>query len=332
MSLHQPSAGAPAPTIGVLINRRSGRNRAGLKELRNLVQQSPEVVARETSSRAEAAEAMREFSTLGVDIIAAAGGDGTLQEIFGQLFNERIFARPPLLGVLPGGTTNMIGHDIGAARKPARELAALLELVRTGRLDQGLVRRRLIAVHYHDRPAPQFGLFGGGAGIHQGTMLSRRSVDRIGMRDAAGPLAGLMGLIGPMLIGHNPIRAVGAEIRHDGLIEERRDYLVIMTSTMERLLLGLFPFWGSGPGPIRLTTVAAKPRRFSRVILPVLRGRIPADATPANGYRSVNARHVEIDMTGGFVLDGEIFDVEAGKPLRLDCGPEVTFVRGGEQG
>ncbi len=330
MSLPHLSTGAAKPMIGVLINRRSGRNRAGLKELRNLVRQSPEVVARETSSRAEAAAVMREFSTLGVGILAVSGGDGTLQDVFGLVFNDHLFAKPPLLGILPGGTTNMIGHDVGVARKPARELAALLQRVRTGRVEQGLVRRRLIAVHHHSRPGVQYGLFGGGAGIHQGTMISRRSVDRLGMRDAAGPLAGLMGLIGPMLIGHNPIRAVAAEIRHDGLVEERRDYLAIIVSTMERLLLGLFPFWGSGPGPIRLTTVATKPRRFSRVILPVLRGRIPADATPMNGYRSVNARQVEIDMTGGFVLDGEIFEVEAGKPLRLDAGPEVTFVRGGE--
>ena len=73
MSLPHPSAGAPKPMIGVLINRRSGRNRAGLKELRNLVRQSPEVVARETSSRAEAAAVMREFSALGVGIVAVAG-------------------------------------------------------------------------------------------------------------------------------------------------------------------------------------------------------------------------------------------------------------------
>jgi hypothetical protein len=130
------------------------------------------------------------------------------------------------------------------------------------------------------------------------------------------------------MIGRNPIKPVNIGIVHDGIVEERRDYIAIAVSTMERLILNLSPFWGSGPGPIRLTTVAARPRRFSRVLLPLLNGRPTPDATPANGYRSVNAGHVEIDMTGGFVLDGELYDLEAGRPLRLDAGPEVTFVRG----
>ncbi len=322
------STASPAPTIGVLVNRKSGRNRAGMADLRNLIVQSPEVVARETSGRTEAAEALREFNARGVEVVAVAGGDGTLQSVFGLLYNERIFETPPPLGVLPGGTTNMIGYDIGAARKPAKELAALLARARAGRLGETRVQRRLIAVHRPDKARPSYGLFGGGAGIHQGTMISRRSADRMGMRDAAGPLAGLLGLIGPLVIGRNPIRPVAAGIRHDEIVQERRDYIAIVVSTMEKLILGLSPFWGTGPGAIRLTTVAAKPRRFSRMVLPLLNGRPPPEATPANGYRSVNAEHVEIDMTGGFVLDGELFDLEAGRPLRLDAGPEVTFVRG----
>lgn len=330
MSSVSSPAPAPGPTIGVLINRKSGRNRAGLGDLRNLIAQSPEVMARETTGHDEAADALRAFNANRVEIIAVAGGDGTLQGVFDLLFNERIFAVPPPVGVLPGGTTNMIGYDIGAARKPAKELAALLQRARAGRLADGHVRRHLIAVRKHGMSTPAYGLFGGGAGIYQGTMISRRSVDRIGMRDAAGPLTGLLGLIGPLVIGRNPIKPVGAGIAYDDIVEERRDYIAIAVSTMERLILGLTPFWGSGPGPIRLTTVAAKPRRFSRVFLPLLSGRPPPDATPANGYRSVNARHIEIDMTGGFVLDGELYDLQAGQPLHLDAGPEVTFVRGGD--
>jgi hypothetical protein len=185
-----------------------------------------------------------------------------------------------------------------------------------------------MAVSWQGKAMPSYGLFGGGAGIHQGTLMSRRSVDRLGMRDAAGPIAGLMGLVGPLMIGRNPIRPVAAGIVHDGVVQDRRDYIAIAVSTMERLILGLSPFWGTGPGAIRLTTVAARPKRFSRVALPLLSGRPPPDATPENGYRSVNARHVEIDMTGGFVLDGEMFELEAGRPMRVDTGPEITFVRG----
>ncbi|HKU99998.1 MAG TPA: acylglycerol kinase family protein, partial [Vineibacter sp.] len=317
---------------GVLINRKSGRNRAGLTDLRHLIVQSPEVIARETSGEAEAVKALHAFAHDDVDVLAVAGGDGTLQHVFDLLLNHHIFKTLPPLAVLPGGTTNMIGYDIGAARKPAKELKALLARARAGRLDEARVKRRLIAARMPGKAAPAYGLFGGGAGIYQGTMISRRSVDRVGMRDAAGPLAGMISLLGPLMIGRNPIKPVTARIVPDHHKDERRDYIAILVSTMERLILGLSPFWGTGPGPLRLTTVTAKPRRFSRVLLPALNGRPPPDATPANGYRSVNAKHIEIDMTGGFVLDGEVLELEAGKPLRLDTGPTITFVRGEPNG
>ena len=154
---------SPGPTVGVLVNRKSGRNRASLTELRNLIVQSPDVIARETSGWAEAADALREFSSRGVDLVAVAGGDGTLQHVFDMIYNERIFASPPPLAVLAGGTTNMIAYDIGAARKPARELAAVLARMREGRLVEARVRRRLMAVNWHGKAMPSYGLFGGGA-------------------------------------------------------------------------------------------------------------------------------------------------------------------------
>ncbi|QQS12694.1 MAG: acylglycerol kinase family protein [Rhodospirillales bacterium] len=319
-----------APRIGVLVNRRSGRNRAGLGELRALIERSPEVMARETTGRAEAAAALREMDAAGVEALAVAGGDGTLHNVFHLLFNEGARRTPPPIAVLPGGTTNMIGYDIGAARKPAKELKRLLARLRAGELAAGMVRRRLIALRTGPDAVPAYGLFGGAAGVYQGTMLSRKSVNKVGLRDAAGPLAGLLGLVGPLLLGRNPVDPASAIVTHDGVVEDRRDYIAIAVSTMERLIMGLTPFWGEGPGALRLTTVAARPKRFSRAILPALNGRRTPDLTPENGYRSVNADSITLDMEGGFVLDGEIFPLRAGRPLLLDAGPVVEFVVGGK--
>lgn len=324
-----PALAAPGRRIGVLVNARIGRNRDRTAGLRALLAERPDVARVETAAAEDTLPALRRLAADGVDVLAVAGGDGTLQGVFGAILDAAAFPAPPLLAVLPGGTTNMIAHDLGIGRGAAPELRRLLDLAASGGLDAAAASRTLIRLRHGEAAASSaYGLFFGAAGIVQGTLISRGSVDRAGLRNAAGPVAGLLSLLGPLLLGRNPIHAVPAALRLDGEMLAPAEYLALVASTMDKLSLGLVPFWGKGPGAIRFTAVRRDPRRLWRALWPALRGRDHPLLRPENGYLSRNADRIEVAMAARAVLDGEFYEAGPGAPLVLERGPALRFVGG----
>ena len=93
-------------------------------------------------------------------------------------------------------------------------------------------------------------------------------------------------------------------------------------------MLGLRPFWGQGPGPLRYTAVLGRPRRLLAALPRVLRGRAGGAATVDNGYKSRNVDEARFWLEAGYTLDGQMFTGEPGRgPIVLRDGGRVTFVR-----
>jgi|HubBroStandDraft_3_1064219.scaffolds.fasta_scaffold10460_4 diacylglycerol kinase (ATP) len=117
-----PAAARP----GVLIyNPKSGRRRhAGVLDqvLAALARGGWAVEPRPTSFAGEATQLAHEIALAGrVDAIFAFGGDGTVREVAAGLLGTRT-----ALGILPGGTVNLMAHALGIPRNPvaAAELLA----------------------------------------------------------------------------------------------------------------------------------------------------------------------------------------------------------------
>lgn len=72
-----------------------------------------------------------------VGLVASVGGDGTLSEVLAGLPRRDV-----AVGVLPMGTANVLGLDLGLPRDPARAARVMLG-GRTQRLDTGRVGERL---------------------------------------------------------------------------------------------------------------------------------------------------------------------------------------------
>jgi diacylglycerol kinase (ATP) len=51
-----------------------------------------------------------------VDAVIACGGDGTMNEVLQAMVADRI---PAALGIIPLGTGNVVGNDLGLSRNPA---------------------------------------------------------------------------------------------------------------------------------------------------------------------------------------------------------------------
>jgi diacylglycerol kinase (ATP) len=86
-----------------------------------------EVVVRETTVRGDAerlarAAAMRD-PTLGgtIDVVAVAGGDGTINEVANGLLGSDV-----TIAVIPSGTANVLAHELGLTTKPAQIAETIL--------------------------------------------------------------------------------------------------------------------------------------------------------------------------------------------------------------
>src|SRR5262249_42042074 len=100
---------------------------------------------------------------------------------------------------------------------------------------------------------------------------------------------------------------LNADIRIDGTLVHKEQYLGLQSSTMDRTVLGLHTYWGTGDGPVRFTALRRAPRRLGRGFLSIARGVPQSFMRPEFGYRSVNAFEVQLSIDSGYTLDGELF-------------------------
>jgi hypothetical protein len=92
--------------------------------------------------------------------------------------------------------------------------------------------------------------------------------------------------------------------------------------------MGMRPFWGKGPGALRITLIEAQPYRFLSTFVSIVRGKPNRHATSGNGYTSHNADAISINMRGSLNLDGEILESRCfDDPVCITASSPVTFIR-----
>ena len=315
--------------LAVISNPRSQRNRRGALDA------VEDVVARHADVRHEQ---LWDFADLGplivsllrdeVEVIAVNGGDGTVQAVLTELARRDLNGRAPKLAVLAGGMTNVIAKDVGFDISPEKGLKRLLD----GDAMRD-VKRPLIGLALGPEKPPVYGMFFGAAGFYQAVKLAN---DRVRSKRIAGSLASastlslsLLRLLFGRSNADDPLyRGEPMTIDVDGDRWPEAPYLLLIATTLDRLILGLRPFWGDDGKAIRYTSVDFPPKRLGRALLPVLRGR-PKSWMGEGGYRSGSASDLKIDIDGPVVLDGEIFQPEPGLPIRLTADRSQTFLSGG---
>ena len=316
--------------IGLLSNPLSGRNRKALPELRALLSGEPAVLWREASTPEEAAQAMSELAAQGVEVLALNGGDGTVQAALTFLFNERPFPVLPKLALLPGGSTNMSAYDISGGRRRLRDSTrTLLGGLRNPQALWNTVDRSVLQVRANAEAPPRCGLFFGAGALIQGMEYCHQRIHTRGIRDELAPAVTLVRAIygilrrEPAFAGSAPIRFAMA----GGEPREMRVMLVLI-STLERLVLGLRPFWGTEPGALHFTALRAGPERFLRSLPALLRGRPGRRLTPQAGYHSHNTESIRLWMDGVFSLDGELHRACADQgPVEISNAGRISFIR-----
>jgi len=125
------------PRASLIYNPNAGRRRHArtIEEIKAALATAYELGIAPTRGPRDAIDLARDAATRGDAAVFAWGGDGTIREVV-----EGILGSPVMLGVLPGGTFNVIPSAIGLPRDPV-EAAKALAIAKPSRRDVGLIEK-----------------------------------------------------------------------------------------------------------------------------------------------------------------------------------------------
>jgi hypothetical protein len=312
----------------VLVNPLSGGNRRGLAAVRNAVAAYPRVHHCDVETPRDVLAGLVEFARNDVNLVVVNGGDGTVQAALTALFCHRPFEAMPLLAVLQSGTTSMTARDVGFAGSPVKALEKIFRWAEGGQGDPVILRRPVLQVQAPGH-GPRYGMFFGTAGIYQGIQYFHRNINSRGLKGELGP-----GLTIARFLWSASFRRSGFISPHpitvalDDRPPRRMDCLLLLVSTLERLFLGLYPYWGDEKGALHFTALRARPRHLMQTLPSILRGRRNRHARPENGYFSHNASEIRLNLDGGFTIDGQLYTpANSREPTVVQSGATADFLR-----
>ena len=275
----------------LLCNPFSGRIAPRIDRIRRQAASLP-AVYRETTSLAGMRQAVDACTASGVDMLAIAGGDVTVQAVLDHLLGRGDPAAMPQIVIIPGGTTNMTALDLGFRGGPVAVLGRVRDLL-AGRRAGRRVERHVLRVAPAGGPAVHGMFFGAGAIVTAARYFHLR-VRRSGVTGEIASLAVILRYLAGMLAGRAGSELPPARARLSAGDDRREeDCLLLFASTLDRLLLGMRPYWGGGADPVHVTLIRSSPSRFWRSLPSLVRGK-GARLAEADGYYSADFLRLEI--------------------------------------
>ena len=316
-------------SIGVLHNPLSGRNKRQPLLFQAVYARHPEVQLAEVTTPADIMKAMEKFFHNQVNLVVVNGGDGTIQATIDALFNFRHFSEMPLLAIIPAGTANMIAGDVGLGKYKKGTLERLLSWMTPSSHAIDIVNRPILRIRLPSQQRPIHGMFFGAGAIYHGTKMGRETKQTIGRLGEWGAGLILAKFLLALATGSRKgLQPVTVGVSTGESTTKHEEYLVLLVTTLERLFLGMKPFWSTTSGPLRFTSVKVPFRYLWRVLPSLLRGKAHPLATTDHGYVSENLSEIRLVLNSGFVLDGEVhLPPRSEEPLTLELAGELSFAR-----
>lgn len=309
--------------LGIITNPTSGRNRSRLGRVRAWTEATG-AIAREVADLDSIRAATAAMRAAGVEVLAINGGDGTAQGVLTELWGTP--GPRPQIALLPGGTTNMSAHDLNRCRRLESGLDSLRAQLALPAGERRRVARPLLRVTVAGHP-DQYGLFLAAGVILRGMRHFREFVGARGLRgELAGGISVLRGLAGVARGSGGWADTAGSTVTIAGSETVWPDQILVVATSLERLMLGFTPWWDGDEGPLRVTGLARAPRSLLRLAPALLRGRRHPRLTPANGYRSAAAPGLRLEGGEGFALDGEVFPLHDGACVSVTATAPVSFL------
>jgi diacylglycerol kinase family enzyme len=282
------------------------------RSARNLGRRSRYDCAEPTSPQ-ELARMLEAMRVAGVDLLVIDGGDGTVRDVLTEL---AAMAWGPRLAVVPSGKINLIAGDVGA------RLDHVVGAAEFGWGGFSVERRPLIRLERAGQ-RPAFGMFLGACAFTAGWQLANNHLHPRGV--VSGPA--IAAALAMTLMRDRRKLAQTMSIAVDDCQLKTDSHFLLLVTTLERLALGLWPFWPDGnAGGLHWLEIEAPPRRLLASLHALARGK-PSRRMLESGYHGGDAQRIVLRTEAPVILDGEAFHAGPDGQITLSSGPVMEFAR-----
>lgn len=310
---------------GVIRNPRSQRNRRRGSTAATL---PAGVTLASPATPQELLETLRQFAAQGIRHLLVDGGDGTLREVMSAL-PQSYGEAWPTLSLCAAGNTNLAAGDVGSFAHEARAVERWLACVQ-GSAPSRRSQRRTIAVRWPDASrSPVLGFFVGCANYNRAVAIAAGSLKQRGLLHGWAVAGTIIAAATQVLAGgknNDWQRGSALALTVDGVPAPDGKRFVLLATSLDSLLLGLWPFWGEGDGVLRWLDIDAPAPRFAAALPALLRGKPKRWMMDSGAYRSGRAAALHLTLQEPLIIDGEPFAPDAHGELALAPGPEVSFL------
>ena len=315
--------------IGLIYNPLGGLARKHHHAISTILSELPEVLQWEISTVDDFDTAVNALIQSKIEWLIIIGGDGTIQGVFTRIFSRLPTSQWPSISIIPGGTTNMTAFDLGIHDKPNLILERLKQHLNQSTNNSVLktINKAVMRIEQTGQPT-LYGMFLGLGLIARGVKFSRSRIKQIGITgNIFTTIIVLRSLIGTFLGRAHPTWApVQIMLPHTNEANRSQPYLLAMISTLDRILMGIHPYWGQEKASLHATFVAQHCTRFWLAMLKIIlkQGR---SLKKEHGYLSYNTESLELLLDDEYIVDGELFYASSQQgPLKISAKEMVKFL------
>ena len=316
--------------IVAISNPRSGRNkRGGFKVFTRILEQYSSIEHIITNHENNLLDALDICRQNNIKIIIVNGGDGTLLQVLTYLKLKQNQNYTPSLVLLKAGTTSMAFGDVGCKGKLKQVIENIICYAKGDKRVLKETVRQALKMTLPEKNITVCGMFFGAGAIYNGILYCRQNIHTKGLRGELGPSMAMIRYIFDWLTVNKMTTSTYADIQADENAEIKGEFAIITATTLNRLLMGVFPFWGSGRSNknISLTLIKKNAPNAIRALTKILRGVDPSVEKNVEYYHSICPQKTILNIQDGFTLDGELFGEQSiSTKVILQSAGDVKFL------
>jgi hypothetical protein len=266
-----------------------------------------------------------------IDLLVINGGDGTIKHILSVMFQNKPFKHPPLVAVLPSGSTNLIALDVGAVENKKNALKKFLHYLIVHKAYWKTRERPIVHVKMPSNKIDEYGFFIGMSLIYKASVYFNKRLKKQG-------LGGIPGLIITIcrtiyaLFTRSKYYSSGESIicKLDNEREMEFSSLLFVITSLRKLMFGnkdILSLGNFSYNDLHSLIIKEKPKYFLRNIFCFFMGKLSKHFNEENGYLLLHSKKFELTGIRGIAIDGETYELkDSSDILTIESGELIKFV------